>query len=219
VLFAIKVTGVQQVARAAGQEPDVLREAARDSVQSTLEYLKAEAARRTALRYNLSQDKLGSFVLVRRASVSADGVSGSVTLQLKAVPLTEFGAEVEMREFSLTSRTGRTFTRRLPTVQVAIYRGRLARALPGGFPLRQRNTGALLDGEGVRKRVGSGRGHRSDGTYGAKLTGFRFYTFPKRITNQLVPELNADGQRKLSVDFKVAYRKQRRGLSVLANNG
>lgn len=197
----------------------MLRAAARDSVQSTLEYLKAEAARRTALRYSLSQDKLGSFVLVRRASVTADGVGGSVTLQLKAVPLTEFGAEVEMREFSLTSRAGRTFTRRLPTVQVAIYRGRLPRALPGGFPLRQRNTGALLAGESVRRRASADRGTRRDGTYGAKLTGFRFYTFPTRITKQLVPQLSADVQRKLGVDFKVAYRKQRRGLSVLANNG
>lgn len=217
--FTVKVTGLKQAAKDLGQLPEVLRASAEKAVNEAVEVVRSEAIKRASQRVNLSAETLSSFVLARRASVRADGVSGSVQLQIKAVPLQEFGAQVTMEEYKGPDSLGRVYQNRfLPAVRVALYRGKRAKRLPGGFTLRQRNSGALDVDEKVKKRVGRGFGERSDGTVGNKLTGFRFYTFPKRITDKLLPELQAVAGKQLNVSLRVAYRKQFRGLKVLRLN-
>lgn len=217
--FTVKVTGLKQAAQDLGQLPGVLRASAEKAVNEAVEVVRSEAIKRAAQRVNLSEETLSSFVLARRASVRADGVSGSVQLQIKAVPLQEFGAQVKLEKFKGPDSLNRVYRNRfLPAVRVAIYRGKRAKRLPGGFTSGLRGNGPLGSGERVYKRAGRGYGERSDGTVGTKLTGFRFYTFPKRITDKLLPELQAVAGKQLNVSLRVAYRKQFRGLKVLRLN-
>lgn len=216
--FAVKVTGLREAARDLGQTPEILRASAEKAVNATVERVESEAVRRASQRVNLSEAQLKPFVFARRASVRADGVSGSVTLQIKAVPLSAFGALVKRTPYLGPDALGRRYQRRfLPQVSVALYRGKPARVLPGGFPLRQRNDGALSANERVVRRA-AGIGERSDRSVGNRLTGFRFFNFPKRITEKLLPELQAEAGKQLSVELRVAYRKQFRGLRVLRLN-
>jgi hypothetical protein len=208
----VKVTGLNEAARDLGQTPESLRESARSAVDATVEHVRQQAISRASARYNLSEQTLSSFVVARKASVRADSASGSVQLQIKAIPLTAFDARVRMRAVTLREAFGRptqAYRRQLPTVELALYRGQRARPLPGGFPLQQRTSGALRGGESVRRRVGTERD---------RLTGFRFYTFPKRVTDKLLPELQAEAGKELSMQLRVAYRKQFRGMHVLRLN-
>lgn len=223
--FEIQVTGLKQAVKELQQTPELLRESARLSVDEAVTHVRSEAIRRTAQRYNLSEETLQHYVYPRRASVTANGASGSVELQIKAVPLTEFGAQRITVVRALRQAFGRPtkpYRREFTGVKVALYVGRGARQLPGGFPLRLRGAGALIGGDKVRKRVGSnasGRGVSRDNRYeGNKMTGFRFYTFPKRLTDKLLPELQREGGNHLRVSLRVAYRKQFRGYKVLRLN-
>jgi hypothetical protein len=207
--FTVRVTGVQKLARQLGEQPAAFRDAAVEAVEGTIGEVAEKAVDWTADRYNLSKDTLRRHVVVRRASVRADGIRGSVDLHIKAIPLTEFGPQVRMRKLSVHSLTGRLFQRELPTVEVSLYRGRRPRVLPGGFPLRQRNSGHLQAGDSIRRRIGKERG---------RLTGFRYYTFPRRVTDRLLPELRTLAEGRLTVMLRVAIRKQRKGLRVLAGN-
>lgn len=207
--LSIRVTGLQQAVKELRQLPELLRESAKQAVDATVEHVRLEAIRRTSQRYNLSEATLSHYVYPRRASVTADGARGSVELQIKAVPLTEFGAKVVMRPVTLTGRTGTRYQRTLPSVEVALYRNQRPRRLPGAFPLRQRSDGSVFASESVRRRIGKDRG---------KLTGFRYYTFPKRITQKLVSELQREGGKQLRVSLRIAYRKAFRGQQVLRLN-
>lgn len=208
--FEFRVLGVQAAVRRTAQEPEEIRKAAVAAVEATVERVRLRAVRRTGDRYNLTGSVVEQFVSVGTVTVRAGGASGSVRLKLKALPLHLFGARLEMRQFTLRSRAGRTFTRTLPTVRVAIYRGSVPKTLPGGFELRRRNDGDLAPADQVRRRIGAERG---------KLTGFRYFTFPRSFTASLLPDLQAVGSRTLAVELRAAYRKRREGLQVLRGNG
>lgn len=209
-MISVKVTGVAAAARDLRATPGALISIATESVNAAAEHANEFVVRRTSQQYNLSEATLSQYVSVRRASVRADSVSGSVTLQIAAVPLTEFGAQVRMVRYTGPDSRGRRYrSRLLPEVRVALYRGKAARKLPGAFPLRQRGSGALRGGEAVRKRVGAQRG---------RLTGFRYFTFPKRLTDRLLVEAQREIGTQFGVTFRVAYRKWIRGAAVLRDN-
>lgn len=181
--FLVRATGLAQAAADLQVAAAALLPVAEAAVNATTLSVSGRAAQLTAQRYNLSEDTLRDYIFVRRASVTADKVSGTVQLQIKAVPLTAFGAQVQLVSRTLRAAFGRPtkpYTRLLPQVSVQLYRGQAAKKLPGGFPLRQRDASALLGGEKVRRRIGPERD---------RLTGFRYYTFPRRITDKLLPQL------------------------------
>lgn len=209
--FAVRVTGLAETSRALGQSAEQLRDDAVTSVNTVVDRVAVSAARRFSQRVNLSAETLSQFIFTRRASVRADGVSGSVTLQVKAVPLSLFAPRVSVEQVTYNQvfgRSSRSYTRPMASVSVQIYRDQPARKLVGAFPLRQRNAGPLAAGELVRKRAGSGFGERSDGSVGSKLTGFRYFTFPRKITDAVLPELQAEAGQALSLEFRTAYRSR-----------
>jgi len=217
--MSVRVTGLRQTAQRLGQVPEALRASAVAAMTVATGKVRGEAIRLFAERVNLSEDTLGSFIEVGQTSVRADGVRGSVTLKVKAVPLTAFGAQVQMLPYTGPDSRGRRYKSRvLPQVRVALYRDQRPRILPGAFALRQRNNGPLNTSDRVVRRVGQGVGDRRDGSSGRKLAGFRFFTFPKRTTNQVLPALKAFAGEQFAVDLRVAYRKQLRGVRVLRGN-
>lgn len=113
----------------------------------------------------------------------------------------------------------RAYTRTLPTIWVKRFRNGSAKQLGAYFPLHQRTSGALAGGESVRRRVGSnasGRGVSRDAQYeGNKLTGVRYYTFPKRFLAEIQPQLVEFVGSRGQVELRAAYRKWFRGQRVL----
>lgn len=217
--FGVQVTGLREASKALAQTPAQVRQSAEQAVNGTVAHIEVEARTRASQRVNLPPETLRDFIFARRASVRANGIGGSVTLQVKAVPLGLFDPRVKLVPFTgPDSRQRRYQNRLLPQVSVAIFRGVRAKALPGGFVSGQRTDGALADGERVFKRAGRGFGDRSDGSVGNKLTGFRFFTFPKRVISKLLPELQREAGKELDVQLRVAYRKNLRGFRVLRRN-
>lgn len=209
--ISVKITGLARAARELRAEPAALVANAEVAVNETSAYAGDFVTARVGERYNISPVTLRENIFVRRASVAANLVRGSVDMQIKAIPLTEFGAQVRMVPFRGPDSRGRKYvSRALPQVTVALYKGQRPRALPGAFPLTQRSPGAIFAGESVRKRVGADRG---------RLTGFRFYTFPKRLTDKVLKEAQREVGKQLALRFRVAVRVYRRGSAALRQNG
>lgn len=217
--FGIRVTGLKQAVKELELLPAEIKAAAESAVNSVAEAAREAGVRKTLDRYTLDEETIRDAVFVRRASISGNRVSGSVQFQINAVPLSAFDTRVAIVNVPVRAFGRKVVLRKLHAVNVRLYRGRNAKTLPGGFPLKQRSAGALRDGEKVRRRVGNGFGVRNDGTLGTKLTGFRYYTFPKRITGPLLKELQREAEAGIKVALRVAYRKKFRDrLKVLRLN-
>jgi|GEM_PF-6111930 len=178
------------------------RTAGRQSVNRVANTVRSQAAKRTSAVYNLRQKTLREAISIKGASQGDD--TATVTLHIRAVPLTEFSPRVRMQTFRFTDSLGRRVNRRLPTVRLRIFRGGSARYIRPAFPLRQRYSGRLAAGDTIRRRAGSSRG---------KLTSLRYYTFPNRfLRERLMPQLRDVVDDRLGIEFRAAHRNQLRRL-------
>lgn len=178
------------------------RTAGRQSVNRVANTVRSQAAKRTSAVYNLRQKTLRTAISIKGASQGDD--TATVTLHIRAVPLTEFSPRVRMQTFRFTDSLGRRVNRRLPTVRLRIFKSGSARYIRPAFPLRQRYSGGLAPGDTIRRRAGSSRG---------KLTALRYYTFPNRFLRQrLMPQLRDVVDDRLGIEFRAAHRNQLRRL-------
>lgn len=198
-------TNRQRMAKAARVYSSVeraSRTAGRQSVNRVANTVRSQAAKRTAAVYNLRQKTLRKAISIKGASQGGD--TATVTLHIRAVPLTEFSPRVRMQTFRFTDSLGRRVNRRLPTVRLRIFKSGSARYIGPAFPLRQRYSGGLAPGDTIRRRAGSSRG---------KLTALRYYTFPNRFLRQrLMPQLRDVVDDRVGVEFRAAHRNQLRRL-------
>lgn len=184
-----------------------LTKAAGSAVARTARSVRQSAIARTAAVYNLSKRTLSQYVQIRREST---GLHASVQLQVRAVPIQAFTPKVQMDRFRYVDSRGRRVDRRLAAVYVKRYTQGRALRIPQAFPLRQRFGGALGAGDQVRRRTGAARG---------KLTVLRYYTFPKRFLDELLPALRAEAAESLGVDMRAAVRRYTsRGRRELRRN-
>ncbi len=198
-------TNRQRMAKAARVYAAVERASAtagRQSVNRVANTVRSQAAKRTSAVYNLRQKTLRDAISIKGASKGDD--TATVTLHIRAVPLTEFSPRVRMQTFKFTDSLGRKVNRRLPTVRLRIFRGGSPRYIRPAFPLRQRYSGGLAAGDTIRRRTGSARG---------KLTSLRYYTFPNRfLRERLMPQLRDVVDDRLGIEFRAAHRNQLRRL-------
>lgn len=182
------------------------REAAREAVNTVAKNLAAGARDRTTAVYNIAAGDLAQFIGIKPAPQGSR--RASVTLKVRAIPHEKFSPTVSMVPTPVRI-FGRKTPATIPLAQVSlkIYRNGAPRVLRGYFPLRQRTSGALRKGEALRRRVGKSL-KRRDGTEGAKLTGLRYVTFPRRFLDRLLPELQKAAGDDVLVQFNAAWRKR-----------
>lgn len=174
-----------------------LEASARMALNKVIEASRGVVVDKTTDTYRLGKGVIRRHVSTRRASQSADGLSGSVELDVRPIPVEDFKPRVQMRDVTFEWR-GRQVTRRL----AGVYLQRFVRGTPKlvgpAFPLRQRRSGQLRRGENIRRRIGADR---------AKLTRIRYYTFPRRfVREELEPALAAFVPARFSVELAAAVR-------------
>lgn len=182
-----------------------LREVARTAADLTAAATRKKAIQLTTRRYNLDEDTLAPFVTLGQTGTAGqtDGYA-SVRLMARPIPIAVFNPTVRMQPVRIAKRNGGTYTRRLPTVWVKRFRSGGAKQLKPFFPLEQRVDGATADS--IRRRIGAGRD---------RLTGPRFYTFPKRFLDEIRPQLVEFVGDRGSGELQGAYRKWLKGQRVL----
>lgn len=184
------------------------------AIQATATATKTEASRLTRVKYAISADDLDQYISLKTAKTPQGGAS--VTLLARPLPLSVFKPTVKMQTFTLTSTRGRTYTRKLPTVYIKRFTKGAAKKLPGYFPLHQRNNGALSSSDRVARRVGGTKvGRPGSGYEGNKLTGVRYYTFPKSFLAQIRPKLVDFVGERGSLELRGAFRIQFKDARVL----
>lgn len=218
---SIELSGMEGALADAGALAGLQQAAGDEAAGETARATRGYAIQLTTRRYNLSEDDLEPYVVGSYGTGGRSDGWSSVRLLARPIPISTFRPEVRMRSFRLMSRgrRPRAYTRTLPTVWVKRFRNGSAKQLGGYFPLHQRSSGTLAGGESVRRRVGgnaSGRGVSRDGQYeGNKLTGVRYYTFPKRFLAEIQPQLVEFVGSRGQVELRAAYRKWFRGQRVL----
>lgn len=221
--FSVKISqGFQRAQQELGALETEIKAAASEAVNQVGDLVAAHAIDTTTRKYNLEKDDLEPYVYVRRGGVGALHVS--VELQVKAIPIELFQPRVRMVSVRMMVFGRYRRTRLLPAIEIKRYRNRGYKLLYPYFPLHTRQAGALPRGDRIRRRVGSsrsGRGERRDGSYGAKLTGVRYYTFPRSFAErELLPKAKSYGEKQLIIQFREAYRSRAKsGLKVLRLNG
>ncbi len=201
--------------------PDQLREAAKEAAQRTAESTRKRAITLTTQRYNLDAEPLEPYVTTGYTGTGGrtDGWA-SVRLLARPIPVSEFKPQVRMRSFRLVSRgtKPKTYTRRLPTIYVQRFRSGSPKHLHPYFPLYTRENGPLPPADSVRKRVGKtkiGRVVNGVGYEGNKLTGVRYYTFPKQFLREIRPQLVRFVGDSGQIELRSAFRKRFKGQRVL----
>lgn len=189
--------------------PSAARTTGSAAVRAAANATSDAAVRRTTEVYNLNTDTVRQFVSV--LPIGQDASSATVRLKIRAIPIEAFEPEIRMRRFRYTDSLGRTVDRLLPAVYLQRLRGRNARFLRPAFPLTQRTSGTLRQGESIRRRIDDRRD---------RLTRLRFFTFPRRYTrDDLLPLLEQAAADVLNVEVRAAYRRiGRRGLRELRRN-
>jgi hypothetical protein len=203
------ITTRVEISRATQREIDDLVELSprmmASSINRTTRGLRAEAVRQSAAVYNLKQSTLRRYMFLKGAT--SNNLTGAVTLRVRAIPIEDFSPRIEMREVSLTSRAGHSYTRKLPFVLLARLRGQAPEVVPDAFPLHQRTSGPLRRGEMIRRRIGKDR---------RRLTRIRYYNFPKEWLDKLIPILREYGGKRLFLEVDAAFRT---ALGRLKRNG
>ena len=217
---SVTLGGLDGALTEVGALPAAAREAANAAAELTARATRLEAIRLTTRRYNLDADTLDPYVVGSYGKGGRTDGWSSVTLLARPVPIQVFNPAVRMRTFRLVSRGRRpkTYSRSLPTIVVKRMRQGSAKQLHPYFPLHQRTSGPLSPGDAVRRRIGSGRGDgRSVKTpySGNKLTGVRYYTFPKRFLDEIKPQLVEFVGDRGQVELRGALRKRLRDQRVL----
>jgi hypothetical protein len=178
---------------------------------------KAEASRITRQTYALSEEDLDPYIRIGKLGNTPEG-GASVRLMARPLPLSVFQPTVKMQAYTLKSRAGRAYTRKLPTVWVKRFTRGSAKQLKPYFPLRQRSNGPLSGSDSAARRVGTtkvGRVINGKSYEGNTLTGVRFYTFPKAFLAKIQPQLVAFVGDRGSLELREAFRKSFKGMRVL----
>ncbi len=196
--MGVSISGLNAVQNALASLHADAQAAATSALNETADLIAREAKKRTLSEYNIKPEALDRAISVSLAS--AGRTHATVTLKVKAIPFEEFSPTVQMVEFDVAAFGKYKARRQLPTVKVRYRKGGQARVIPGAFPLRQRESGALQAGEVIRKRTGRSR---------RNLTVLRYFTFPKRHMERLLPELEKLGGDNLQIRFDAAYRDRR----------
>lgn len=191
--------------------PALMEQAAVEAVNATAKATRAEAIRLTTQTYNLSEDDLGPFVDFNPAG-KTPSAGASVTLKVRAIPISAFNPTVRMIDYTLKSRAGRTYTRELPTIWVKRFRNGSEKQFNPFFPLRQRDDGALSTADMARRRINKSTDPEQNRH---NLTQARFYTFPKRFLKEIKPKLRAFVGEHGSLQLKAAVREHYKHLRVL----
>jgi len=157
----------------------------------------AEAAEAQEAVYNIDSSELEKSIFVEIASQGRN--TATVTLKVKALPIEKFRPQVEMRKVSVLAFGKYPTTRELPHVRVQYFRRGRPQYIRPAFPLKQRSSGTLASGGKIRRRTGQARG---------KLTVLRYYTFPKRHLEKMLPELLKVAGENVTVTFSAAWRNR-----------
>lgn len=191
--------------------PADAKAAVQEAVQAVARSTKRRAIKLTTQRYNLDEETLDPYVALGKTGITPYG-GASVRLKARPIPISVFSPQVRMKTFTLTSSRARTYKRKLPTVLVKRFRKGGAKPLKPFFPLRQRANGPLAASDAVRKRTGSKVSAKENRM---KLTGPRFYTFPKRFLDEIRPQLIEHVGEQGSLELRAAWRKRHKGYRVL----
>jgi hypothetical protein len=193
--------------------PALVDKMSQAAVTAVANATKGEASRLTRQKYAIGESDLDPFIRVSKLGNTPQG-GASVTLLARPLPLSVFRPTVKMQTYTLKSRAGRTYTRKLPTVWVKRFARGSAKQLKPYFPLHQRRNGLLAAGDRAARRVGNTKVGR-DGYEGNKLTGVRFYTFPKTFLQTIRPQLVDFVGARGSLELREAFRKNFKGMRVL----
>jgi hypothetical protein len=210
--FDVTLKGSDRALKELGALPGLTEQAGIEAANVTAKGTRQYALKLTTQRYNLDVEDLEPFIALREATTPRGGAS--VTLKARAIPISAFKPQVRIQSFRLVSRGNKpkTYTRRLPTIYVQRFRSGSPKHLHPYFPLHQRTDGALSPTDRVRRLVAS-KGKTGD--YTDRLTGVRYYTFPKRFLNEIRPKLAAYVGERGSVELNAAFRKRLAGQRVL----
>ena len=201
-----KLTGIAAAVEDLRTLPGELQAAAADGLNATAAAVRARAIKLTTDRYNIEPDILSHYVELAEATPSA--VQASVKLLARPLPLSTFSPRVKMIQARVKARNGRVFTRPLPSIEVKRLRKVGHKKLGKYFALHQRRDGGTTDP--IRRRIGSARD---------RLTGARFFTFPKRFLGELEAQLQPYADEKARVEVTGAIRVRARGLRALRLKG
>lgn len=201
-----RVTGADEVAADILDSLSHVRAALIDTVNKMAEDARQTVIDEVSAKYNISAGDLQQYITIRRASPGGNGVSASVDLQIKAIPLEFFRPEIRIQPVQIRSKSGRTFNAHLPHVYVTLYKDQPRQFVPGAFPLHQRTSGILQSGDRIRKRTSKARD---------KLTRMRYFTFPRRVLDPILENLQKQSGDNFDVTVRVAFRRN----GVLRSNG
>lgn len=195
--------------------PALAEQVALDAVQATGKATKQEASRLTCKTYAIAAADLDPYITFTAARSAQGGAS--VRLLARPLPLSVFRPTVKMQTFTLRSSAGRTYKRKLPTIWLKRFVKGSAKQLKPYFPLHQRSTGPLASDDRAARRIGTPGNFvfNSQGAPSDKLTGVRFYTFPKRFLQKLRPQLVEFIGDRGNLELRGAFRKRFKGMRVL----
>lgn len=103
-------------------------------------------------------------------------------------------------------RHGKSYPRRLPSIQVSLYRDQAPRLLRTAFPLHRRADGLLGPNDRVRARLDQSANPVENRR---NLKKFRYVTFPKRILDPILAEAEQLAGEGFAVTFRAAFRNGR----------
>lgn len=198
------------LSRSAARATERLQRELHLAVDRAARATRAAAIQAVTAKYNIGTRALAPYIYVRRSSPGSGEIAASVTFQIKALPIEAFRPRVQMRAVTLTSSTGRTYSRKLPFILLRRYRDAGEKVIPTAFPMRQRQSGPLRAGDRIRRRTGTQR---------EQLTNLRFYAMPRPyIENELLPAMREIAGEQLHIELRVAYRKSTSRGRVLRRN-
>lgn len=198
--MASRVTGAREVAADIRASIRAVPLAIGASLKKLQTEARALVIDRTVQRYNLRVEKIAPLVTARPSEVPANAKSVSIDIRIKAAAIENFDPRVHMIQANIRSRSGRSFTRLLPSIEVSLYRNKPLRPLAGAFPLHRRADGRLGPNDRVRARIGRARD---------KLKRFRYVTFPRALLDPIIKEAQDLAGEGFTVTFTQAFRNAR----------
>ncbi|WP_293373620.1 hypothetical protein [Nevskia sp.] len=185
--------GVQQAVRLLGTRA---KPALVSSINRVTRDLRARVVRTTTQFYNVRPRILREYVRIRGAT--RNNISGSAQLQRRALPINAFSPRVRLQRFTY-QRRGQQVTQTLPAVFVTLLKSEGPQYVAPAFPLQQRRTGVIPQGEKVRRRIGSARD---------RLTTIRYFTFPRQfVEDVIVPDVEPFIPQRMTLELDRAYRR------------
>lgn len=212
----VSIGGVDAALSDLGAVPALVEKMSKEVVEKVAKGTKGEASRLTRKTYAISEQDLDPFIAIGRLGNTPQG-GASVTLKARPLPLSVFQPTVKMQTYTLTSSKGKSYARKLPTLYVKRFARGAAKQLKPYFPMHQRSNGPMSASDRAVRRIGSKGNfiYNSRGDAAEKLTGVRFYTFPKAFLSKIRPQLVSYVGVQGSLELRAAFRKQFKGMRVL----